>query len=117
MRRNLWRLVVVCLCVSTATPAQTPVARPQPTAIDGAVTHVYKSIAGTDLRLHVFAASGQAPAQRPAILFFFGGARTNGNVEHFVPQSQHLAQRGMVAIVAGYRVFARHMTSALESIG
>jgi acetyl esterase len=116
MRRNLWRLVMVCLCVSTVTAAQTPVVRPQPTAIDGAVTHVYKSIAGTDLRLHVFAASGQAPAQRPALVFFFGGAWTNGNVEQFVPQSQYLAQRGMVAIVADYRVFGRHMTTALESI-
>jgi hypothetical protein len=65
---------MVCLCVATVTAAQTPVARPQPTAIDGAATHVYKSIAGTDLRLHVFAASGGSPAQRPAILFFFGGA-------------------------------------------
>jgi acetyl esterase/lipase len=53
---------------------------------------------------------------RPAIVFFFGGAWTNGNVEQFVPQSQYLAQRGMVANVADYRVFGRHITTALESI-
>jgi len=116
MRRTLWRLVMVCLCVSTVTVAQTPVVPPQPTAIEGAVTHVYKSFARTGLRLHVFAPLSQAPQQRSAILFFFGGGWTNGTVEQFVPPSRYLADRGMVAIVADYRVFGRHMTSALESM-
>lgn len=95
--------------------AQAPVVR-QPPTIDGAVTHVYKSIGPTDLRLHVFAPPGERSALRPAIVFFFGGAWTNGTVGQFVPQSQYLAGRGMVAIVADYRVFARHGTTAFEAI-
>src|SRR5690606_36825431 len=51
-----------------------------------------------------------------AIVFFFGGAWTMGTVEQFVPQATHLAARGMVAIVADYRVFGRHGTSAFEAI-
>jgi acetyl esterase len=115
MTGNLWRPVLFSLCVSTAAAAQTPVPQ-QPLTIDGAVTHVYKSIGQTDLRLHVFAPPGEASARRPAIVFFFGGAWTNGNVGQFVPQSQYLAGRGMVAIVADYRVFARHATSPFEAI-
>src|SRR5688572_3876869 len=48
--------VVVLASVVTLAAAQAP-APPQPTTVDGAVTHVYKSIAGTDLRLHVFSPS------------------------------------------------------------
>src|SRR5947209_16352554 len=54
MTRNLWRPVLLSLCVSTAAAAQEPVVPSQPLAIDGAVTHVYKSIGQMELRLHVF---------------------------------------------------------------
>ena len=76
---------------------EAPIA-PQPASIEGARTHVYKSIDGIDLRLHVFSPPDhQASMKRPAIVFFFGGGWTGGTVEQFVPQSQHLAERGMVA--------------------
>ena len=116
MTRNFWRLVLFSLCLSTAAAAQAPVVPSQPRAIDGAVTHIYKSIGQTELRLHVFSPSGEGSAQMPAIVFFFGGAWTNGTVGQFVPQSQYLAGRGMVAIVADYRVFGRHATSAFEAV-
>jgi acetyl esterase/lipase len=74
-------------------------------AVEGATTHVYKSIGGIDLRLHIFTASGNASILKAAIVFFFGGAWTSGTVRQFVPQSKHLAERGMVAIVAV--IFAR----------
>lgn len=114
--RSLCGLVVVSLGVPVLLAAQTGEVRPQATTIDGAITHVYKSIAGAELRLHVFAPFNRASSQEPAILFFFGGARTGGSIEQFVPQSKHLAQRGMVAIVADYRVFGRHKTGPFEAI-
>ena len=95
---------------------EAPIA-PQPTSIEGARTHVYKSIDGIDLRLHVFSPPDHlASMKRPAIVFFFGGGWTRGTVEQFVPQSQHLAERGMVAIVADYRVFARHKTTPFDAM-
>jgi acetyl esterase/lipase len=112
---KLWRSVLCSLWISTAAFAQAPVA-PQPLTIDGAVTHVYKSIGPTELRLHVFAPAGQGAAPRPAIVFFFGGAWTNGAVGQFVPQARYLAERGMVAIVADYRVSSRHQTTAFDAI-
>ncbi|MCC6698791.1 MAG: alpha/beta hydrolase [Candidatus Hydrogenedentes bacterium] len=42
--------------------------------------------------------------KRPAIVFFFGGGWQNGNPSQFAYQAERLAQRGMVAACADYRV-------------
>lgn len=109
--------VALSLCVSSRTVAQQSSVVPQPLSIEGASTHVYKSIGGTELRLHVFSPPNHASsAKRPAIVFFFGGGWTNGTIRQFLPQSQHFVSRGMVAILADYRVFGRHQTSPFESM-
>ena len=56
------------------------------------------------------------PAPTPAIVFFFGGGWSQGTVTQFTPQAKHFAERGMVAILADYRVFRRHGTTALEAM-
>ena len=89
---------------------------PQPLQIDGALSRVYKSIEGSELRLHIFTPQNRGKGRTPAIVFFFGGAWTNGTVDQFVPHAKHFAQRGMVAIVADYRVFARHKTDAFAAM-
>jgi len=105
-----------CVVALALSSAQAPIA-PQPTAIDGAVTHVYKSVGGVELRLHVFSpADHRATNRKAAIVFFFGGGWTSGTVEQFVPQSRYLAGRGMVAIVADYRVFGRHKTEGFAAM-
>lgn len=89
----------------------------QPLTIEGATSHVYKSIDGSELRLHIFSPPNHsASVPRAAIVFFFGGAWLGGTVERFVPQARYLAQRGMIAIVADYRVFGRHKTSPVEAV-
>jgi acetyl esterase len=113
--RILLALLVLGLPIWTF--AQTTPVEPQPIAIDGAMTHVYKVIDGAEMRLHVFnPPNHSASEQRPAILFFFGGGWAQGGIEQFVPQSKYLAQRGMVAIVVDYRVFRRHNTSPFEAM-
>ena len=115
IRRVLCALLVSCVPIGVI--AQDPSVTPQTLSIEGAVTHVYKSINGVNLRLHVFDPPNHAPStRRPAILFFFGGAWTHGTVEQFVPQARYLAERGMVAGVADYRVFGRHQTSPFEAM-
>jgi acetyl esterase/lipase len=89
---------------------------PQPLTVDGAAAHVYKSVAGVDLRLHVFGAGGSAAALKPAIVFFFGGGWVGGSIGQFAPQARHFADRGMVAVVADYRVRNRHQTSPFEAM-
>jgi acetyl esterase/lipase len=97
--------------------AQGTAVPPQPLEVDGALSRVYKSIEGPELRLHIFTPKDRGTAAAlPAIVFFFGGGWTNGTIDQFAPQSKHFAQRGMVAIVADYRVFGRHRTNAFEAI-
>jgi acetyl esterase len=115
-RGRLLALVVALLCSACAALGQDAIP-PQPLTLGGAVTRVYKSIDGVDLRLHIFNPDNHDPAKAtPAIVFFFGGAWTLGNVNQFMPQARHLANRGMIAIVADYRVFGRHKTSAFEAM-
>ena len=119
MKRIRRMLVAALVCVPILALAQQKSSvAPQPLSIAGATTHVYKSINGAELRLHAFSPANHASSmRRPAILFFFGGGGwTRGNVEQFVPQSRHLVERGMVAILVDYRVWDRHGTSPFEAI-
>jgi acetyl esterase len=89
----------------------------QPLKIEGATTRIYKTVAGADLRLHIFSPGNLRPSdKRAAVIFFFGGGWIEGEVEQFVPQSKYLASRGMVAAVADYRVRCRHNSTPLDSI-
>ena len=106
-------LMIFALLVPLAL-AQTPSVAPQPTTVDGATTHAYKSIGQATLRMHVF--NTHSSDARPAMVFFFGGGWTQGSVTQFAPQAKYLALRGMVAILADYRVFSRYGTSAFEAM-
>lgn len=111
------RVVVPTLFLPLLAFAQTASLPPQPLTVNGATAYVYKSIGGDQLRLHAFTPeSSRGIARKPAIVFFFGGGWTSGAITQFVPQATHLAERGMVAIVADYRVFNRHGTSAFEAM-
>jgi acetyl esterase/lipase len=105
---------MIAVLVLLALLSQAASAPPQPSKIDGAESHVYKTAGPVELRLHVFKTSGRAP--HSAIVFFFGGAWTQGDVAQFAPQAKHLAQRGMVAILADYRVRSRHGTTPFEAM-
>jgi acetyl esterase len=114
--RRVFVAALMCVPILALAQQKSPVA-PQPLSIVGASTHVYKSIDGAELRLHAFSPANHASSmRRPAILFFFGGGWTRGNVEQFVPVSRHLVERGMVAIVVDYRVWDRHGTSPFEAM-
>ena len=63
---------------------------------------VYKTTPQGELKLHVFSPKGevQAAVQRPCVVFFFGGGWKSGSYLQFVPHSEYLASRGIVAISA-----------------
>lgn len=86
-------------------------------AMLGARSKVYKTAGSTTLSLFIFTPEGHKPSdQRPAIVFFYGGGWTSGTIRQFVPQSKYLAKRGMVAIVADYRVFSRHQARIVDCV-
>lgn len=70
----------------------------------------YKTVAlnsgqSTNLFLHIFLPEAHQPSdQRPSIVFFPGGAWMKCEPEQFYPHAAYLASRGMVAVVAEYRV-------------
>ncbi len=112
-RLGIILLASLSICGQTAS-VEPP---PQPLTVEGATTYVYKTVGKDELRLHVFKPDRtSSEAKAAAIVFFFGGAWTAGSVNQFTPQARYLAQRGMVAIVADYRVFARHGTTPFQAI-
>jgi acetyl esterase len=101
-----------------ATAANTPATQPQPLDIEGATSYVYKSVNGVDLRLHVFdpTSTQSGSLNRPAVVFFFGGAWMIGNVTQLVPAARYFADRGIHTIVVDYRVFCRNGVSIVDEV-
>lgn len=106
----------------------------------------YKTVGGVGLDLHVFLPQNDAEAKRSsnqtsinqtpidqtsgdgpttedkktekraAIVFFFGGGWIGGSPAQFYPQARALADRGMIAMAAAYRVQSRHQTTPFECV-
>lgn len=90
---------------------------PYPPQMPGAVPMVYKTTGDTRLNLYVFfPPNHKHSARTPAIVFFFGGGWSHGSPAQFEHHCRHLAQRGMVAIAADYRVSSRHNTRGADSV-
>ena len=68
---------------------------------------IYKTVGDVELRMHVFEPEDR-PTPLAAIVFFFGGGWNSGTVEQFFPHCEHLAELGMFAAAADYRVKSRH---------
>jgi acetyl esterase len=80
-------------------------------------TMIYKTIGLTELKVYIYRPVGlEDNEKRPAIIFFFGGGFDGGKVTQFVPQCKYLAERGLVAMVADYRVKSRHDVTPFECV-
>ena len=78
---------------------------------------IYKTIGGIELKVYIYRPIGLLDNEkRPAIIFFFGGGFVGGKVTQFVPQCKYLAERGLVAMVADYRVKSRHDVTPFECV-
>ncbi|MBL4884088.1 MAG: alpha/beta hydrolase fold domain-containing protein [Planctomycetaceae bacterium] len=86
--------------------------RPQP---DQSI--VFKSTPQGDLLINIFLPENvKQGEQRPAIVFFFGGGWVGGAPTQFYPHSRYLADRGIVAFSAEYRIKSKHKTSPFECV-
>ncbi|NME68792.1 alpha/beta hydrolase [Flammeovirga aprica] len=52
----------------------------------------------------------------PCIIFYFGGGWNGGSIKQFKPQAEYFASRGMITVLADYRVRNRHKTTPYESV-
>ena len=87
-----------------------------PEFMPGAESRTYKTTKEAQLRLHIFQPPGAAGGTKPAIVFFFGGGWIGGTVTQYVSRCKYLSARGMVAVVADYRVKSRHGVGAFECV-
>ncbi len=78
---------------------------------------VYKTIGDVELKLHVFDPPAELRAgSSAAIVFFFGGGWSGGTPRQFYEQARFMANRGLVAFAADYRVKGKHGTSPFEAV-
>ena len=88
-----------------------------PLKIAGTTAVVYKTIGETKLFIYIFKPKDHDESdERPAVVFFFGGGWNGGKPTQFEHHCRHLASRGMVAMVADYRVKSRHGTTPKECV-
>jgi acetyl esterase/lipase len=103
---------ITCLAVWLIAASSSVLADPAP---DEVIT--YKTVGDKELKLHVFNPSTLKDGPpRPAIVFFHGGGWANGSPSQFYDQARHLADRGMVAISAQYRLTKKDKVSPKECL-
>lgn len=104
-------LALLSLFVALTAGAQEKTAKKKsggyPPVIEGTKSETYRKVGETELKVWIFEPAHKAAKPLPAIVFFFGGGWASGSPTQFEPQSRHLASRGMIAIVADYRVKTR----------
>ena len=104
-------LALLSLFVALTAGAQEKVAKKKtggyPPVIEDTKSETYRKVGETELKVWIFEPAQKSAKPLPAIVFFFGGGWASGSPTQFEPQSRHLASRGMISIVADYRVKTR----------
>ncbi len=104
-------LALLSLFIALTAGAQEKAAKKKaggyPPTIEGTKSELYRKVGETELKVWIFEPAQKSSKPLPAIVFFFGGGWTGGSPTQFEPQSRRLAARGMIAIVADYRVKTR----------
>jgi acetyl esterase len=78
---------------------------------------VYKTVDTVSLYLRIHYPPDLDPKRSyPAIVFFFGGGWYRGSYKQFEPHAAYFARRGMIAVLADYRVRSLHQTSPFEAV-
>ena len=101
----------------TKRPVTTVMNGRQRELLDGAARMVYKQLDdGDSLDLHVF--SPAVGEDRRAVIVFFhgGGFWERGELSQFAPQCLHFVERGMVAVLADYRLGKRRGATPLDGV-
>lgn len=77
----------------------------------------YKTIDSVSLNLEVrFPDNFSRSKKYPTIIFFFGGGWNGGTTSQFEPHAEYFSTRGMITVLADYRVKSRHKTTPFEAV-
>jgi acetyl esterase len=110
--RQLLLIALICSMTTTAFSQEKSFDE-----LDGAEIIVYKTVDDFDLKLSIiYPQDFKKRKKHPAIIFFFGGGWNAGKVQQFEHQCHYLADRGMIAITANYRVKSRNNSTPFEAV-
>lgn len=115
-------VILVCTALLTVPAIAQRPGRGYPPDLPDATQEIYKSVADVELPVYIFRPKESdtdavaRPSPRPAIVFFFGGGWRGGSPEQFSTHARYLAERGMVAVCADYRVSSRHDVTPIECV-
>ncbi len=110
--REFMTRVFMFLCL-LSTPLFAQPSNP-PTVKDARI-ETYRKVDSTELKLWIFGES-DTKVPKPAIVFFHGGGWNSGTPEQFAAHARYFAKRGMIAILAEYRVKSRHGVLVVECV-
>lgn len=108
-------LMLSCLGAGTAENKK-PRAAVWPPRIDGTRVETYRRVEDVNLRVWIMEPDGESATNRPAMVFFFGGGWNGGSPTQFESQARHFAARGMVTLLADYRVKSRQGVKPAECV-
>ncbi len=78
---------------------------------------VYKQIDTVSLSMDIYYPPDMDKTESyPAMIFFFGGGWKGGSVKQFEPHADYFSGRGIICVLADYRVASRQKTSPFESL-
>lgn len=81
------------------------------------LTKTYKQIDTVSLEMDIhYPETYEEGKKLPAIIFFFGGGWNGGTIEQFRPQATYFASRGLISVLADYRVKSRHGTTPFDAV-
>lgn len=84
---------------------------------ESADQRIYKQIDTVTLAMDIYYPQDMDKARSyPAMIFFFGGGWKGGTVSQFQPHAKYFSGRGIICILADYRVESRQKTSPFESL-
>lgn len=86
-------------------------------AVPGERHLVYKQIDTVSLSMDIYYPPDMDQEETfPAMIFFFGGGWRGGSVDQFKPHALYFSGRGIICVLADYRVESRQGTSPFESL-
>ena len=86
-------------------------------SIPGFQAYTYKKIDTLELKLLMKNPANFNPNKSyPTIIFFFGGGWVGGSITQFKPHAEYLASRGMITVLAEYRVRSRNKTTPFDAV-
>lgn len=78
---------------------------------------IYKQIDTISLALDFYYPADIEPNRSyPVMIFFFGGGWNGGRISQFEPHAKYFSDRGIICVLADYRVKSRHNSTPFDAL-